>query len=196
MIAQARAMSEAEMKAAAEYSGAMKWTPWTRVIETDLVPKTRIVGNLHLPLEQARTEPIAGRIIEVPEDEEQSETLRNPHSGFIAYVPVGSLKKGETLVMLGGMSVVDGKIVAGRTVACGTCHGPDLMGLADVPGIAGRSPSYLVRQMYDLQQGKRKGASAPLMQPVVANLTGEDMVAIAAYVTSLSPPPNPVAASH
>jgi cytochrome c553 len=62
------------------------------------------------------------------------------------------------------------------------------MGLADVPGIAGRSPSYLVRQMYDLQQGKRRGASSPLMQPVVANLTGEDSVAIAAYVTSLAPP--------
>jgi cytochrome c553 len=66
------------------------------------------------------------------------------------------------------------------------------MGLADVPGIAGRSPSYMVRQIYDLQRGTRKGASAPLMQPVVANLTGDDMVAIAAYVTSLVPPPNPV----
>lgn len=189
MIAQSKAMSAEEMKAAAEYFGAMKWTPWTRVIETDLVPKTRIVGNLFLPLEQARTEPIAGRIIEMPEDEEQSETLRNPHSGFVAYVPTGSLKRGENLVTLGGMTVADGKIVPGKTIACAGCHGPDLMGLADVPGIAGRSPSYLVRQLYDLQQGTRKGASAPLMQPVVANLTGDDMVAIAAYVTSLVPPP-------
>ena len=93
------------------------------------------------------------------------------------------------MVTTGGMSVADGKIVPGKTVACGTCHGPDLMGLADVPGIAGRSPSYLVRQMYDLQQGKRRGTAAPLMLPVVANLTGEDFVAIAAYVTSLVPPP-------
>ena len=27
----------------------MKWTPWIRVVETDLVPKTRIAGNLFLP---------------------------------------------------------------------------------------------------------------------------------------------------
>ncbi len=189
MIMLAKAMTDEEIKTAAEYFGAMKWTPWTRVVETEFVPKTRIEGNLFLTLSNARTEPIAGRIIETPEDEEQAEVLRNPRSGFVAYVPVGSIKRGENLVTTGGMSVAEGKIVPGKTVACGICHGSDLMGLADVPGIAGRSPSYLVRQMYDMQQGKRKGAAAPLMQPVVANLTGEDFVAIAAYVTSLVPPP-------
>ncbi len=58
----------------------------------------------------------------------------------------------------------------------------------DAPGIAGRSPSYLVRQLYDLQRGTRKDKSSPLMQPVVANLTIEDMVTIAPYVTSRVPP--------
>jgi cytochrome c553 len=62
------------------------------------------------------------------------------------------------------------------------------MGMADMPGIAGRSPSYLVRQMYDFQQGTRRGKMSPLMQPVVAHLTSEDMVDIAAYVASLVPP--------
>ena len=189
MAGLAKAMSDDEMKEAAEYFGAMKWTPWTRVVETDWVPKTKIEGNLFLPTERERTEPIAGRIIEVPEDEGQSEGLRNPRSGFIAYVPVGSIKKGENLVTTGGLNVVDGKIMPGKTLACAGCHGPDLMGLVDVPGIAGRSPSYLVRQIYDLQQGTRRGISSPLMQPVVANLTAEDMVAIAAYVTSRVPPP-------
>ncbi len=184
MAGLAKAMSDEEMKAAAEYFSAMKWTPWTRVIETDLVPKTRIEGNLFLAAERERTESIAGRIIEVPEDEEQSEVLRNPRSGFIAYVPVGSIKKGEDLATTGGLRVIDGKIMPARTIACATCHGPDLMGLADMPGIAGRSPSYLVRQIYDLQRGTRKGTSSPLMQPLVANLTTEDMVAIAAYVAS------------
>jgi cytochrome c553 len=188
MIALAKAMSDDEIKATAEYFGSIKWTaPWVRVVETELVPKTKISGNLFIATETARTEPIAGRIIEVPENEEQAETLRNAHSGFVAYVPVGSVKRGENLVKTGGMSVVDGAIVPGKTIACITCHGPDLMGLADVPGIAGRSPSYLVRQLYDLQQGTRKGASAPLMQPVIANLKGDDMVAIAAYVASLVP---------
>jgi cytochrome c553 len=184
MAGLAKAMTEQEMKEAAEYFGSMKWTPWTRVIETDLVPTTRIEENLFLATGRERTEPIAGRIIEVPEDEEQSEVLRNPRSGFIAYVPVGSIKRGEDLVTTGGASVSDGKIVPGRTIGCAACHGPDLMGLADMPGIAGRSPSYLVRQLYDLQRGTRRGKSSPLMQPVVANLTAEDMVAIAAYVSS------------
>jgi len=122
MAGLAKAMTDEEMTTAANYFGAMKWTPWTRVIETDLVPKTRIVGNLFLPTERERTEPIAGRIIEVPEDEEQSEVLRNPRSGFVAYVPTGSLAMGEDLVKTGGTRVLEGTIVPGRTVACATCH--------------------------------------------------------------------------
>jgi cytochrome c553 len=184
MAGLAKAMTDEEMKEAATYFAAMEWTPWTRVIETDLVPKTRIEGNLFIATETERTEPIAGRIIEVPEDPEQSEDLRNPRSGFIAYVPVGSISRGEKLVSTGGANTVDGKIVPGKTLACASCHGPDLMGLVDVPGIAGRSPSYLVRQLYDLQTGTRKGSSSAAMQPVVANLSTDDMVAIAAYLTS------------
>jgi cytochrome c553 len=178
MAGLAKAMTDEEMKQAAAYFASMKWTPWTRVIETDLVPKTQIKGNLFIPTEKALTEPIAGRIIEVPENEEQSEDLRNPRSGFIAYVPIGSIDRGEKLVTAAGT----------RTLACASCHGPDLMGLADVPAIAGRSASYLVRQLYDFQKGTRKGKSSLAMQPVVANLTADDMVAIAAYVTSRAAP--------
>jgi cytochrome c553 len=189
MIELAKAMTDEEVKAAAEYFAAMKWTPWIRVVETPTVPKTRIVGNLFLPLKPAATEPIAGRIIETPEDEEQAETLRNPRSGFVAYVPVGSIKKGQDLVTTGGMKIVGNKIVQGKTTACGTCHGVNLMGVADVPPIAGRSPSYMVRQMWDMQQGTRNGSQAQLMKLVVANLTEDDMVAIAAYVASRVPTP-------
>jgi cytochrome c553 len=187
MIDLAKAMTDEELKAAAEYFGSMKFTAWVRVVETNLVPKTRIAGNLFLPIEQAKTEPIAGRIIEVPENEEQAEKYRNPHSGFVAYVPVGSIKKGKDLVTTGGMKIVGDQIVQGKTTACGTCHGLDLMGVADVPPIAGRSPSYTVRQLWDIQQGARHGASAQLMKLIVANLTQEDLVSIAAYVASRSP---------
>ena len=57
-----------------------------------------------------------------------------------------------------------------------------------MPPIAGRSPSYLARQLYDFQQGTRNGASAPLMRLVVANLTEEHIVAITAYAASLGTP--------
>jgi cytochrome c553 len=188
MIELAKSMTNEEVNAAAEYFGAMKWTPWVRVVETDRVPKTRISGNLFLPLSSERAEPIAGRLIEMPENEDQAETYRNPHSGFVAYVPIGSIRKGEDLVTTGGMRIVGNRIVQGKTTPCGTCHGPDLTGVADVPPIAGRSPSYLARQLFDMQRGSRNGASAQLMKLVVANLTAGDMLDIVAYVSSRVPP--------
>lgn len=184
----AAAMTDDEMREAAGYYAAITWTPWVRVVETELVPKTRISNNLFLPLEEKRTEPIGARIIEVPENEEQSELLRNPHAGFIAYVPPGSIEKGRALATIPLPAGADPKAPPAtlKTIACATCHGPDLMGLNDVPGIAGRSPSYLARQMYDLQVGARKGPMAALMQPVVANLSNDDIIAVVAYVASLA----------
>ena len=175
MISFAKNMTDEEIRQAAQYFGAIRWTPWIRVVETDTVPKTRIAGGMFLVEEgaQAGKEPIGQRIIETPEKTEDTEMLRNPHSGFIAYVPPGSVKKGETLVTTGG---------GGKTTQCGVCHGQNLMGLGPVPGIAGRSPSYMVRQLYDMQQGSRKGEWSELMKPVVSKLTNEDMINIAAYL--------------
>ncbi len=187
MIDLAKAMTDEEMRLSAEYFAAIKWTPWIRVVETDKVPTTRIVGNLYLAPTHELVEPIAGRIIEVPEDMEQAETLRNPRSGFVAYVPPGSIEKGRDLVTTGGMRIVGNTIVQGKTTPCVTCHGLDLMGVADVPPIAGRSPSYIVRQIWDIQQGTRNGAAVQLMKQAITNLDGEDLVAIAAYVSSRVP---------
>jgi cytochrome c553 len=178
MIAIAKAMTEDEIRQAADYFGAIKWsTRYIRVVETSTVPKTRLQGGVHLVLEDAAagTEPIGQRIVESPEHAEHFEVLRDPHDGFVAYVPPGSIKKGEALVRTGGN---------GRTVACGTCHGEDLQGLGPVPPIAGRSPSYIARQMWDIQQGARKGLWADLMKRVVQKLTNEDLVNIAAYTAS------------
>jgi cytochrome c553 len=177
MITIAKGMTEDEIKAAAEYFSSMKWTPWIKVVESSTVPKTRLAGGMFLTLEGGEKEPLGQRIIETPENAEGTEVLRDARSGFIAYVPVGSIKKGEALVTNG----------AGKTTQCGVCHGADLKGLGPVPGIAGRSPSYLVRQLYDLQQGARKGIWADLMKPVVSKLTDEDMLNIAAYTSSRTP---------
>lgn len=177
MAVYAQNMTDEEVKEAAEYFGSMKWTPWIKVVETSTVPKTRVNIGMYLPVEGAGEEPLGERIIEVPVSTEQTERYRNPRSGFIAYVPVGSVKKGETLVTKGGK----------KTVRCGICHGADLKGLGPVPGIAGRSPSYLVRELYDMQQGTRRGEWSSLMKPVVSQLTNADMVDIAAYVSSRKP---------
>lgn len=177
MIAIAKGMTPEEIKAAAEYFGSMKWSQWLKVTEASTVPKTRIAGGMYLTLEGNEKEPLGQRIIETPVDAEGTEVLRNPRSGFNVYVPVGSIKKGEALVTTGGA----------KTTKCGLCHGADLKGLGPVPGIAGRSPSYLVRQLYDMQQGARKGVATELMKPVVAKLTEEDMLNIAAYTSSRMP---------
>jgi cytochrome c553 len=176
MIGFAKSMSDDEMKAAAQYFSSMKWTPWIRVVETDTVPKTRIANGIFLRLEGEEKEPIGQRIIETPENVEAMEVLRDDRSGFIAYVPVGSINKGAALVTAGG---------GGKTTPCTSCHGADLMGLGPVPGLAGRSPSYLVRQLYDMKHGTRSGVGTGLMIPVVTKLTTDDMLAIAAYLASL-----------
>jgi len=177
MIGFAKNMTDDEIKAAAEYFGAMKWSPWMKVIETKMVPKTRLQNGMYLKLEGNEKEPMGMRVIETPVDAEGTEVLRDARSGFEVYVPMGAIKKGEALVKTG----------AGKTTACGVCHGPDLKGMGPVPSLAGRSPSYITRQLYDMQNGFRKGEWTELMKPVVAKLTEEDMVNIVAYTASLEP---------
>jgi cytochrome c553 len=177
MIAIAKGMTDDEIKAAAEYFGSMKWTPWIKVVETNSVPKTRLAGGMFLTLEGNEKEPLGKRIVETPENAEGTEVLRDDHSGFFAYVPPGSIKRGEALVTKN----------SSKTTQCGLCHGADLKGLGPVPGIAGRSPSYLVRQMNDMKAGARNGTWTQLMKPVVANLSDEDMLDIVAYTASIKP---------
>lgn len=182
MVSYATAMTDEEIRAAAEYYGSMPWTPWIRVVETDRVPQTTISAGMYLQVPGGTDESLGNRIIEVPEDADAVEVQRNPRVGFIAYVPFGSVQRGEVLVTTGG----------GKTVACLTCHGPDLKGMilpevGVMPGLAGRSPSYLVRQLFDIQSGRRHGQRLELMKPVVANLSADDMLAIAAYLASRSP---------
>ncbi len=177
MIALAQDITDAEVQTAAAYFSTLKPRKNIRVIETDTVPKTYSAGPFLAAVSTGEQEPIGQRIIEVPEDLEQFEN-RDSYAQFIAYAPVGSIAKGADLVKTGGL---------GKTIPCATCHGPNLKGVGNVPSIAGRSPSYIVRQLYDIQHGARAGTATQLMKSPVANLTLEDMVALAAYLASLTP---------
>jgi cytochrome c553 len=173
----AQALSDDEVQSAASYFASLQARPWVRVIETDTVPKTYVApGNIRLKLPNGGTEPIGSRIVELPEDEEAA-LNRDPRSGFVVYVPTGSLANGEALVLSGG----------GKTTQCAVCHGETLKGLGDVPPIAGHHANYIVRQLYFFQHGSRSGPSSALMQGVVQNLSVDDMVAIAAYLASREP---------
>jgi cytochrome c553 len=177
MTAIAKASNEEEIKSAAAYFSALKPATNIKVVETDTVPVTQIARVFYMLVKDGGTEPIGQRIIETPVDAAQFEH-RDTRSQFIAYVPKGSIAKGEVLATTGG---------AGITTPCITCHGPDLRGVAPIPGIAGRSPSYLVRQLYDFQQHARAGSAGAPMGPVVEKLSPDDMISLAAYVTSLTP---------
>ena len=64
---------------------------------------------------------------------------------------------------------------------------PGLGGIGPVPALAGRSPSYIARQLYDFQTDVRNGAWSDLMDSTVEHLTIEDIVNIAAYTASIEP---------
>lgn len=176
MIALSKAITDEEIHEAADYFAARPVRQNVRVIETAEVPKTAVAGWFLAITNTGEIEPLGSRIIEVPENLEQFEN-RDTRSRFIAYVPKGSIARGKALA----------EGVPGKTDRCAICHGPDLKGLAGIPPIVGRSPSYAVRQFVDFQSGARNGAAAALMKPVVAHLELDDMIALAAYLSTQTP---------
>jgi cytochrome c553 len=176
MISLAKASSDAEVEAAAAYFAALRTRAVIRVVEGDSVPRTYVTGWHLAAMNKGEQEALGQRIVETPELFEHFES-RDTHARFVAYVPKGSLQKGQALAAGGG----------GKTVQCAGCHGPDMKGAGPVPGIAGRSPTYLFRQLYDFKHGARAGGGSALMKPTVENLAVEDMIALAAYAASLAP---------
>jgi cytochrome c553 len=177
MTAAAKAVTNEEIEAASAYFASIKPRSTVRVVEAATAPKTYLTPASHLAMVgNGETEPLGRRIIEVPEDLARFES-RDTHATFVAYVPPGSIAKGQALASGAG----------GKTQQCSTCHGPALKGLGPVPGIAGRSPTYMVRQLYDYKHGARAGAGGAPMKPVVEKLTVDEMIEVAAYVGSLAP---------
>ena len=177
MIRLSKPITSAEVETAAAYFSAIKPRKRIKVVESDTAPKSRIAGVVWAAKGSDEREPLGDRIVELPDDLTQFES-RDPHSTFTAYVPIGSLAKGEALVAQGG---------PGKTFQCAPCHGEDLKGLGPLPSIAGRSPSYMFRQLYDFGHGARTGEWSPLMAKVVSNLDQDDMLSIVAYLASLDP---------
>jgi cytochrome c553 len=171
-------VSEDEARQAAEWFAALPRRRFVRVVEAATVPKSFVgQGRMRFADPQGGMEPIGNRIITLPEDQDKVR-LRDPRSGFVVYVPTGSLTKGQALVETGA---------SGKTIACSICHGDGMKGLANVPRIAGLHPIYIARQLYLFKDGSRGGPDGPLMNKPVARLTDEDILNIAAYLGSLSP---------
>ena len=142
-----------------------------------MVPRMMPASGLWVRDTLDGTEPIAGRLLEVP-DSEARHHLRDPNIGYTTYVPPGALRRGRQLVNRGIGNGIHG---------CAGCHGPTLRGTPNAPPIAGQSPSYLLRQLLAFRTGARHGESAFAMAVVSASLSLEDMVAVAAYAGSRRP---------
>jgi cytochrome c553 len=175
----AKATSDEDVRQAAEYYASIKPIPFVKVIETATPPRTYInsAGRHHIPYPDGSTEPIGHRIIQTPQDAYRM-AIRDPHAGYIAYVPPGSIARGEKLVKTGS---------SGKTIQCAICHGDDLKGLGEVPRLAGLQPVYIARQLITLRNGASAGKEAALMKKVVASLNEDDVIAISAYLGSLAP---------
>ncbi len=173
----ARGARSGEVAAAADYFGRLTYRPVIHVIEAARVPATvPSWWGWTDALPGSRQEPVGRRIVEVAEDPVRA-TLSDPHSGFIAYVPPGAVARGRAHVLRG---------MAGQP-PCAACHGAGLKGSDAAPPLAGRSPTYLARQLWDMRTGARHDAPAAAMQPIARALDAESIVDVTAYLASLKP---------
>jgi cytochrome c553 len=177
MMKLAKALNAQDMGAAAAYFAALAPTANIRVVEAAEVPRTHAEGwRLAADADGAR-QAIGQRIIELP-DVPRNFEHRDSRTTFTAYVPPGSLARGKLLATTGAGSA---------SIACVICHGPQLRGMALAPPIAGRSPTYLMRQLYEIQRGIRGGPDAAPMKIGIAALSLDDLIAAAAWSASLPP---------
>lgn len=170
-------VSDADVRQAATYfSGLRLGEGRVRIIEAARVPATHIETYMLVRTVGGGSEPIGDRIIELPLDPERVR-MGDARARFIAHVPNGSVARGRLLASGG----------AGGIIACMSCDGADLRGVANVPPLAGRSPTYLTRQLVQVALGNRQRAPVQLMQQVASRLTFKDMISVAAYAASLNP---------
>jgi len=177
MIHEAMQTTAAEAESAAEYFSHAKLRSRVVVRESATVPREYVVGFVYTPIPGGGKEALGTRLIELARDPEQHEN-RDEQMRYIAYVPPGSIARGRALVHSDNH---------GTRAACVTCHGANLQGIGEIPSLAGRSPSYLLRQLLAFQTGTRTGAEAQAMQTVVTGLTLNNMIDAVAYAASLTP---------
>jgi cytochrome c553 len=180
MVKVAKALTDKEIEDSARYFAQQKLRRRTFIVESLRIPRAERAAWLYY--EHGGTEDLDGRLLEVTQDLTRHE-YRDDRLEYIAYVPPGAINRGKKLVSSGN-SLADN---TPRTVICSQCHLTNLKGTDAIPPIAGRSPTYLLRQMLAFRNRQRVNEVASQMDAVVEKLTLEEMIDIVAYVSSLSP---------
>jgi cytochrome c553 len=177
MIVSALHASVEDVAAAARYFSQQRLQSRVEVIERGRVPRTHVVGWVYVADPGSAEEAIGTRLLELAPDAARHEH-RDDAMRYIAYVPPGSIARGKFMAQSGA---------GGLTAPCLSCHGDRLRGVGLIPPIAGRSPTYLLRQLLAFQTGARTGVTGTPMHAIVAKLTIAHMVDLAAYIASLPP---------
>jgi cytochrome c553 len=176
MIALAAHVDPADATAATLYFSRLSLRQRSRLIESASLPAFKANGWTYVPDGRGRTEQLGQRLIEMAPDALR-DARRDDELQYNAYVPVGSLARGR--------AIATGQVP--DDTGCVSCHGEDLRGIAIFPPIAGRSASYVLRQLYAFRNGTRRSSDTQVMAQVVAPLLPADLIAVAAYVASLPP---------
>ena len=75
---------------------------------------------------------------------------------------------------------------AAKAAACAACHGPaGISSTADTPSLAGQPDNFLQWQLVYFRNGVRK---SPVMQPMAASLSDDDIRNVAAWFATQKPP--------
>ena len=167
--------SDADVIAAADYFAAQTLRPRVTVIERARIPRMRVIGWVYALDPHGGHEALGQRLIEWSPDPSRHER-RDDVMRYTVFVSPGSVKRGRRIATTGQDAGAQ---------ACSSCHGAHLQGVGLIPPLAGRSPTYLMRQLVAFQTGDRAGDAAAPMQPVAAKLSLADMIAVAAYAGSL-----------
>ncbi len=176
MTREAQSINDADLDLASSYFSKLAYEPRTRVIETATVPRTHWVDFVLVPNRDGAREPIGERIIETSTDI-VSHIVGDYHVENVAWVPPGSIAHGAVIASKG----------TAKALPCESCHGPALRGVGDTPPLAGRSPTYIVRELIRFRLGQRTNSGAAPMRLEALRLTLKDMIDVAAYAASREP---------
>lgn len=81
-----------------------------------------------------------------------------------------------------GKALFEGGDPGAGVPPCQVCHGPQAQGVGPLPRLAGQHVAYLVKQMRSFKEGLR---ASPVMEPIMRNLTGDQMEDVANYLRTL-----------
>lgn len=82
-----------------------------------------------------------------------------------------------------GAYAADAEAGKAKAAVCVACHGPEGVSANPLwPSLAGQKDQYLIKQLKAFRDGERKD---PLMSPMSAGLSDDDIANLAAYYSGL-----------